>query len=286
MTLDQFIETSKTRLDQSLTTYLVKPHYPSTFLQQASTYSVLNGGKRIRPLLVYLAGKALGATWENLDAPATAIECIHVYSLIHDDLPAMDNSDLRRGKPSCHKAFDEATAILAGDALQTLAFEIIAKHPCDLNPEQRLKMIAQLAEASGIEGMAAGQAIDLAGTDSIETLNQMYHLKTGALLAASVKLGSTAAQCPENPLNQFAYSIGLAFQIQDDLLDITGADTGKPQGIDLTNNKRTYPALIGVEKSQQKVTELFTDALDSLRFLGEDGKLLQEFAHTLMQRQK
>ena len=292
MKLDEFILTAQTRLNQLFQIYLHDVEHPAAELQKAISYAVLSGGKHIRPLFVYLTGHALNAPWENLDAPACAIELIHVYSLIHDDLPAMDNSDLRRGKPTCHKAFNEAIAILAGDALQPLAFEIITQHPASLSPEQRVNMIYTLSYASGIRGMAAGQALDLQGIHSLTGLTQMYQLKTSTLLAASIKLAAIAAnnKDPEthNALQRFAECIGLAFQIQDDLLDIEGSTQhiGKPQGLDQANQKITYPSFIGIEESRQQIKTLFTTALQSIACLKERGKLLEEFAYSLLHRKK
>lgn len=290
MILKDFIQTAQTRLDSLFKTYLVEPNQPAPKLQDTIAYAAFNGGKHIRPLLVYLTGRALEASWENLDSSASAIELIHIYSLIHDDLPSMDNADLRRGKPACHKAFGEAMAILAGDALQPLAFEIIATHPDNLTPKQRLNIITLLSRASGSEGMAAGQALDLAGTDSLDSLTRMYQLKTGALLAACVQAGAIAANVQDqtllSSLKVFAENLGLAFQIQDDLLDIEGTSqtTGKPQGIDVTNQKITYPVLIGIEESRRKVQDLTSTALNAITCLGKSGQLLNEFATLLLTR--
>ena len=292
MTLTDFISVSKKRLDDMFNHYIVDASQPAAKLNEAIAYSVLNDGKRIRPLLVYLTGHAFHAPLENLDAAACAIELIHVYSLIHDDLPAMDNSDLRRGKPTCHKVFGDALAILAGDALQTLAFEIIATHPAELNANQRLKMVHILSQTSGIHGMAAGQTLDLLGVKTLDSLTKMYQLKTGALLNASVKLGIISANIESEQvfasLHRFTECIGLAFQIQDDLLDIEGSKEtiGKPQGIDHANAKITYPSLIGIEQSRQKVQELFASALAALDFLGQDGQLLQDLTKHLQKRNK
>lgn len=286
MNLAELSTFCQTRLEKLFDYYLKDSLCPAKELQQAIAYAVFNGGKRIRPLLVYATGYALGAKWVNSDAPACAIELIHTYSLIHDDLPAMDNSDLRRGKPACHKAFTEALAILAGDALQPLAFEILASHPAELHAEQRLAMIKALSHASGQAGMVSGQALDLAGTDE---LTQMYQLKTGALLTASVKLGAIAADIKNpdilNALDQYAQNLGLAFQIQDDLLDFEhSATTGKPQGLDTTNNKVTLPTLIGIEQARKQIETLFADALTSLAVLDEKADILRELAHSLLQR--
>lgn len=292
MTLKEFITQAQSRLELSFKQYIIENLSPAITLHKAITYATLNGGKRIRPLLVYLIGRTFDSTWENLDPPACAIELIHVYSLIHDDLPAMDNSDLRRGNPSCHKAFTEATAILAGDALQPLAFDILTQHSASLTSQQRLDMIKILSKASGLHGMAAGQMLDIEGITSLDSLTHMYQLKTGALLSAAVQLGAISAGISDpmifDSLHTFSENIGLAFQIQDDLLDIVGtSDTlGKPQGIDQTNQKITYPSLLGIEESRQKIQVLYDTALDSLNFLGERSKLLCEFATLLLQRNK
>lgn len=292
MKLAEFIKHSQGRVESLFRTYISETTQPAAVLQKAMAYSVLNGGKRIRPLLVYLTAQALGAPLDNADPAACAIELIHTYSLVHDDLPAMDNADLRRGNPACHKAFSEAVAILAGDALQPLAFEIIAQHPAKLSALQRLHMIQTLCHASGISGMAAGQMLDLEGVSSLDALTEMYQLKTGTLLSACVKLGAIAADNQDPVINAgldtFAQSIGLAFQIQDDLLDIEGSseDTGKPQGIDVINKKLTYPTLIGADKSREKVQNLFETALNAIQLLGTNAQLLNEFARFLLQRKK
>src|SRR5437899_2832756 len=218
MTLSDIASHAHTRLETLFNLYLIKNPAPATTLRKAMAYAVLNGGKRIRPLLAYLTGRTFECSWENLDAPACAIELIHVYSLIHDDLPAMDNSDLRRGKPSCHKAFDDATAILAGDALQPLAFEVLSKHPAALTPQQRLDMIDVLSKASGMHGMAAGQMLDIEKMTSLDSLTNMYQLKTGALLSTATHLGAIAAGVSDpaifESLLTFAKKMGLAYQIQ------------------------------------------------------------------------
>jgi geranylgeranyl pyrophosphate synthase len=212
-------------------------------------YAVLGGGKRVRPVLVFAAGAAVGAADARLDAPACAVELIHAYSLVHDDLPAMDDDDLRRGRPSCHRAFDEATAILTGDALQTLAFQILAQ-ATEPDAAVRLRMIATLALASGSRGMAGGQAIDLAAVgrelDMVQ-LEDMHIHKTGALIRASVLLGALCTDEFDEPrlerLDRYAKCIGLAFQIQDDILDVVGdtALLGKTAGADTARDKPTYP---------------------------------------------
>ncbi len=263
-------------------------------LHEAMRYSVLNGGKRIRPILVYLTGEALGLKPETLDGPACAIELIHAYSLIHDDLPAMDDDDLRRGQATCHKAFDEATAILAGDALQSLAFQILAQDECMLkDPKVRLHMIQKLTVASGSRGMVGGQAIDLLSegkTISLAELENLHILKTGALIRASVQLGAMSSVTHEphtlKNLDHYAKCIGLAFQVKDDILDIEG-DTqtlGKPQGADLKHDKSTYPALIGLKEAQQMAEDLHKDALHSLEALGNEANPLRWISQYIIQR--
>jgi farnesyl diphosphate synthase len=292
LSINDLLILSQQRTEKFINLYLEGINSPANPLKEAMYYTLTNGGKRIRPLLVYATGYFLDATWECLDVPACAIELIHAYSLIHDDLPAMDNADLRRGKPSCHKAFSEALAILAGDALQPLAFEIIASHPASLNAEQRIAMISLLCNASGLKGMAAGQALDMQGTRTIEELIQMYALKTGALISTSVKLGAIASHVFDveihHKLEKFAEAIGFAFQIQDDLLDIDSHTemTGKPQGLDVINQKNTYPLLVGIEEAHAKIQSLFAMALNILDSLGEKSHILREVAYFLLQRKK
>lgn len=258
-------------------------------LDNAMRHGLLVGGKRLRPLLVYLAGQALGAREEDLDAPAAAIELIHAYSLIHDDLPAMDDDDLRRGQPTVHIAYDEATAILAGDALQTLAFDVLARtaHP-------RLgSLITTLTTASGREGMVAGQALDLAaigGHPDVDALAHMHAHKTGALIVAAVRMGGLIAVDESDPrinaLTRYARAIGLAFQIHDDVLDVTG-DTmtlGKISGADAARAKPTYPSLLGLEGAQQKARTLIDEAIAALAPLGEQAAPLAELAHYMIER--
>ncbi|MBY6187038.1 (2E,6E)-farnesyl diphosphate synthase [Marinobacter hydrocarbonoclasticus] len=263
-------------------------------LLDAIRYGTLLGGKRVRPFLVYATGTMLGAKEDDLDMLAAAVECIHAYSLIHDDLPAMDDDHLRRGQPTVHIAFDEATAILAGDALQGLAYELLAecKLPAGLEPN-RIAMVRALAKASGYQGMCGGQAIDLASTGKridLDALTQLHRLKTGALIRASVELGSYGvADLPvaeRNALLRFAEAIGLAFQVQDDILDIT-ADTeqlGKPQGSDLAADKSTFPALLGLDGARDAAQTLYQDALTALAELPYNTEQLQAFARYLIER--
>jgi geranylgeranyl pyrophosphate synthase len=257
-------------------------------------YVALGGGKRLRAALVVATGEALGAQPAVLDVPACALELVHAYSLVHDDLPAMDNDDLRRGKPTCHRAFDEATAILAGDALQTLAFELLARDPAlAIDPARRLAMLTQLAQATGSTGMAGGQAIDLGAVGlplALAELADMHARKTGALIRASVALGALSAPNIDAArlaqLDAYACAIGLAFQITDDILDVEGdtATLGKPQGSDQKHAKPTYPALLGLERARALAREQHTVALESLRNLGDNGKLLGEIADFILDR--
>ncbi|ERS92041.1 farnesyl diphosphate synthase [Halomonas sp. PBN3] len=262
---------------------------PAPRLEAAMRHGVLVGGKRLRPLLVYAAGRALGADDAHLDAPAVAIELIHAYSLVHDDLPAMDDDDLRRGQPTVHRAYDEATAILAGDALQSLAFEVIAAsaHP------RLAAMIVTLAEAAGRDGMVAGQALDLAavgGHPDVEALATMHAHKTGALIRAAVRLGGLAAVAEEDPrlaaLEAYARAIGLAFQIHDDVLDVIGdtATLGKASGADAARDKLTYPSLLGLAGARQRAAGLVEEAVAALAPLGEAGQPLAALARYMIER--
>ncbi|QSX30998.1 (2E,6E)-farnesyl diphosphate synthase [Shewanella cyperi] len=261
-------------------------------LKQAMRHGALLGGKRIRPFLVYAVGELLGVDKQQLDPCAAAIECIHAYSLIHDDLPAMDNDCLRRGQPTVHIAFDEATAILAGDALQTLAFDIISTADAELDAQQRLQMVKALAQASGYAGMCGGQAIDLAATGQsidLAQLTRLHNLKTGALIRCAAELALIAAKAPESEkaaLRSYADAIGLAFQVQDDILDITATteELGKPQGSDLNANKSTFPKLLGLAGAQQTADNLVADALSALAKLPYNSQLLAEFARFIIER--
>ncbi len=264
-------------------------------LHQAMRYAVLGGGKRIRPTLVYAAGAAVGALLEALDGPACAVELIHAYSLIHDDLPAMDNDELRHGQPTCHKAFGEALAILAGDALQALAFQVLSQDVAMVaDPAIRLRMAGILAQAAGSRGMAGGQAIDLAavGRDdlSLAELENMHIHKTGALIRASVLLGALSQPAVEpvalERLDRYAKCIGLAFQIRDDILDVIGdtATLGKAQGADRALGKPTYPALLGLDGARVHARALYDEALTSLAPLGEEAEPLRWIAGYIIDR--
>jgi farnesyl diphosphate synthase len=265
-------------------------------LHRAMRYAVLGNGKRMRPLLVYATGATLGIPREALDGPACAVELVHAYSLVHDDLPAMDDDDLRRGQPTCHKAFGEATAILAGDALQALAFHVLAHDRAMLaTPLNRIRMIDTLAVASGSRGMAGGQALDLAAVGrslNLAELENMHIHKTGALIRACVVLAALSG--PEvdgglvERLDHYARRIGLAFQVQDDILDIEGATEviGKPQGSDLARDKPTYPNLLGLEGARRVAAELHTEALASLEPLGQAAEPLRYMADYITQRDR
>jgi farnesyl diphosphate synthase len=282
------------RNNRQLSRWLDNLEFQQQSLIQAMRYGLLLGGKRVRPYLVYITGEMLGCSLENLDTPASAVECIHAYSLIHDDLPAMDDDNLRRGQPTCHIQFNEATAILAGDALQTLAFTVLAEGKLSADAEQnRIKMIQALTSASGAEGMCLGQALDLDAESrqvSFDELKQIHRNKTGALIKCAIRLGALAAGekglaiLPQ--LNAYADAIGLAFQIQDDILDIT-SDTetlGKPQGSDEAQNKSTYPSLLGLDGAQQKAQDLLLEALHALDSIPYNTLLLEEFARYVVER--
>ncbi|MBE9563321.1 MAG: polyprenyl synthetase family protein [Proteobacteria bacterium] len=284
MFLKSLIATYQQRVDNTLDTVLPSAEIEPTNLHKAMRYAVYNGGKRIRPVLVYLAGTALNVQLKQLDTPACAIELIHAYSLVHDDLPAMDDDDLRRGKPTCHKVFDEATAILVGDALQTLAFYTLSK-------TGNAAIVETLA--SGALGMVDGQAIDIDATGkslNLPELENLHNNKTGALIRASVKLG--ALSCVDidaerlQKLDNYAKCIGLAFQIQDDILDIeaTTETLGKVQGSDIANNKVTYPSLIGMKASKQMAKDLITEALTNLTNFGEPAEPLRWMANYIITR--
>ena len=265
-------------------------------LYDAMRYAVLGNGKRIRPLLTYAAGTALGVEPARLDGPACAVELIHAYSLVHDDLPAMDDDDLRRGRATTHRAFSESTAILVGDSLQALAFHILAVDPeMDDRPAARVAVIATLAKACGPYGMSGGQAMDIASEGrqlTLEELERMHSYKTGRLLRASVLM---ACDCDPQPSEQkrqaldlFAERIGLAFQIRDDILDVEGRTEiiGKPQGSDNAQNKATYPALLGLDEAKRRVARLHEEAIDSLAGFGTEADGLREIGDFIVKRER
>jgi len=289
--LRAYLRECQDRVEAALETRLPPAGTPPARLHEAMRYAVLGGGKRIRPLLVYAAGAVVGAPAEALDDAACAVELIHAYSLVHDDLPAMDDDDLRRGRPTCHRAYDEATAILVGDALQTLAFEVLSAAPGA--PASRLAMVETLAAASGSRGMAGGQAFDLAAVARELTLVELERLhihKTGALIRASVRLGTLGAPAADpgvvRSLDRYAKCIGLAFQIQDDILDVEGdpALIGKTRGKDAAHHKPTYPALLGLAGAREKCALLLEDALGCLANLGEAAQPLRWLADYIVAR--
>ncbi len=299
----QYVELCRARINTILAQQLgaLDSEYSSTTtsihlarLFEAMRYSLLNGGKRVRPLLVYAAAAAVADDCDNhaLDDIACALEYIHAYSLVHDDLPAMDDDDLRRGNPTVHRAFDEATAILAGDALQSRAFELLSQLSA-LDADTRLALIATLAAAAGPRGMVGGQAIDLAAVQQqidLPHLETMHRLKTGALIRAAVRMGALAAGASATQLaalDQYAAAIGLSFQVQDDILDITSdtATLGKQQGADLARAKPTYPALLGLTAARAKAQALHRDAVAALDVFDRRADRLRELSAYIVERQ-
>jgi len=291
---ESLVEEFQQRVDKALDQWLPQADVHPLRLHQAMRYAVLAPGKRVRPVLVYATASALGIDLERVDGAAAAVEIIHAYSLIHDDLPAMDDDDLRRGRPTCHREFDEATAILAGDALQALAFYIISHDPqMTDDAAARLQMIENLALFSGSRGMAGGQAIDLAAvgkTLNIAELETMHIHKTGALIRTCIQL---VAQSTNNltrqqfkALDSYAKHIGLSFQVQDDILDVTSdtATLGKTQGSDSARNKPTFPAIIGLEASHEKAQELHQNALQALTIFGEEVDILRYISAWFVER--
>jgi farnesyl diphosphate synthase len=283
------------RAETQLSRFLPPQDQAPVELHRAMRYAVLGGGKRLRPLLVYATGTALGAAPAGLDAAAAAVEIIHAYSLAHDDLPAMDDDDLRRGRPTCHVVFGEAMAILAGDALQALAFELLAAD-ADLRvaPAVRVEMLRVLGAACGSHGMAGGQALDLAAVGralDAAGLERMHSHKTGALIRAAIRLGALAAGYADAAglaaLERYGHCIGLAFQIRDDILDIEGEShvIGKTAGKDAANDKPTYPAVHGLDESRRLLAALTTQAVDALGGFGPRMGELVHIAHFVAQRQ-
>ncbi|HUX73751.1 MAG TPA: farnesyl diphosphate synthase [Steroidobacteraceae bacterium] len=288
------MESWRLRMERALAARLPPASAVPERLHEAMRYSVLQGGKRVRPALLFATARSLGLAEDEVEAAACAIEVLHVYSLVHDDLPAMDDDDLRRGRPTCHKAFDEATALLVGDALQPLAFQWLASDPAlPASPAIRLRLIDLLTHAIGTFGMAGGQAIDLEAQGrqlSLEQIDDMHARKTGAVIRASVLMAAECAPATDPKryaaLERFAGAIGLAFQIQDDLLDVIGDVTtlGKATGADRERGKPTYPALIGVAASQQRVRRLHDQALDALAPFGAGAAPLRHLSNWLLSR--
>ncbi len=290
--LNNALGDARHRVESALETVLPNTALIPNRLHQAMRYAALGPGKRLRPFLVYQAGALFGETGPVLDAPACAVEMIHAYSLIHDDLPAMDDDDLRRGRATCHRAFDEATAILAGDALQSLAFQLLAAAEMP-DSDRRLAMIETLARAIGSRGMVGGQAMDLDAVGqarSVAELEDMHIHKTGMLILAALQLGASCAPAADaqalRALEHYGRAIGLAFQVQDDLLDVTGSSavTGKAGGADAERHKPTYPGLIGVEPARDFAETLCDSAIKALDTFGSEADLLRDLARYIIQR--
>lgn len=292
-TADDWIGALQVRTEQALERALPSVHRPPEQLHKAMRYAVLGGGKRLRPLLVYSTGAILSASKAALDASASAVELIHAYSLVHDDLPSMDNDDLRHGHATCHKAFGEAAAILVGDALQSLAFQVLAAPALAIPATNQVRMLMLLAEAAGSQGMAGGQAIDLEAVGkqlTLPELETMHRLKTGALIRASILLGAWCSpdidQSTLESLDRFAQCIGLAFQIRDDVLDVESdtATLGKPQGSDRDRDKPTYPSLLGLGPAKAKAQNLLEEAHQILRTMDAPTEHLEWLADFIVKR--
>lgn len=291
--LQDYMQQIAQRIEQKLSDSLPAETTHPLRLHAAMRYALLDGGKRIRPLLVYASGHALGCAQDKLDRAACAVEMIHAYSLVHDDLPAMDNDELRRGKATCHVAFDEAMAILVGDALQSLAFQTLSDDTCaDIPVAARLQMMQLLARASGSRGMAGGQALDIDSVGmqmNLPELENMHIHKTGALIRASVQMGAISAQASPDRLkhlDHYAKAMGLAFQVRDDILDVSGdtATLGKTAGKDQAADKPTYPQLLGLSGAREKAQELLDESLDSLVDFDEKADYLRQLAHFIIGR--
>jgi geranylgeranyl pyrophosphate synthase len=292
LTLDQLLKTYTQQVDAQLEQIIPAATGPASTLYQAMRYSVFNGGKRVRPALCFAAANAISASNGNTAKVGAAVEMVHAYSLIHDDLPAMDDDDLRRGVPTCHIQFDEATAILAGDALLSLAFKQLTDIG-DLPAATSLEIIAILSDLAGCNGMVIGQAVDLASTGkqlSADELNFMHSHKTGALIEASVVMGALATNLATDTqidaLKQFARAIGLAFQIQDDILDVESSteELGKSQGSDSAKGKATYTSILGVEKARSEAERLYQSSIDALSIFSDSADPLRALAKFIVHR--
>jgi geranylgeranyl pyrophosphate synthase len=292
--LDAFLADTVTRCEQLLSQLTIStPGIPGDF-HPAIDYALQSGGKRVRPALAWAAARAVGlsdAEQERIDPVAVALELVHTYSLLHDDLPAMDDDDLRRGRPTLHKAFDDATAILVGDGLQALAFELLATSPA-LDDGQKVALTTELARAAGFSGMVGGQYLDIAATGrelSLEELQTLHRLKTGALIRAAVLMGGLAAGASATKLDalkRYGEAVGLAFQVVDDILDVEeeSATLGKTGGKDAATNKATYVRLLGLEGARETASHLLESSLEALEPLGQDADLLRELARFIVQR--
>lgn len=294
--LKSYIKKRKLKIDKALDELLPRPEGPSGKVMEAMRYSIEAGGKRVRPILLMAACDAVGGDNSAVLPAACALECVHTYSLIHDDLPAMDNDDLRRGQPTCHKVFGEAIAILAGDGLLTYAFELMA-HPSlksVTTSDTVNKVISVFAKAAGITGMVGGQTADIIFEGKpidAEILAFIHSHKTGALIRASVEMGAMLGGGTKeqvNSLRQYGTALGLAFQVVDDLLDVIGDEKkiGKPIGSDLKNQKATYPALFGLEEAKRKAQNLKNEALDALISFGEEAEPLRAIAQYVVERDR
>jgi farnesyl diphosphate synthase len=292
MTFEEWMRAVLARVEAALGRYLPEAGIEPVRLHEAMRYAVLGGGKRVRPLLVHAAGELTGARPEALEAASAALEMIHVYSLVHDDMPCMDDDDLRRGKPTVHVQYDEATALLVGDALQSQAFVVLTDETA-LDTRAQASLVRELAVASGSLGMAGGQAIDLASVGRTLTrpqLETMHRMKTGALLRASVRMGALAGAAPDAKamaaLDAYAAAVGLAFQVVDDILDVTtdSATLGKTAGKDAKDGKPTYVSIIGLDASRALAAQLRRDAHDALAPFGEHARRLAELADLVVNR--
>ncbi|OGS91827.1 MAG: geranyl transferase [Gallionellales bacterium GWA2_60_18] len=288
-----WVAAHQSRFEELLRNLLPRPDSAPQRLHQAMRYAVLDGGKRVRPLLAFAAGELAGADEQRVNIAAAAVELIHAYSLVHDDMPCMDDDVLRRGKPTCHVEYDEATALLVGDSLQSLAFQLLSEHRLSDDPARQLQMLGLLAVASGSRGMAGGQAIDLASVGKPLTLPELEFMhvhKTGALIRAAILLGAHCGNLLDSAqlerLDRFGKLIGLAFQVVDDVLD-SEADTatlGKTAGKDADNDKPTYVTLLGVQAAKEMAAELHRDALDALSGFDEKARRLRELADFIVLR--
>lgn len=290
---DEWMRNVQFTMEKTLTSLLPQGELVPSSLYESMRYAVLDGGKRIRPLLVFATGRLFDAEQITLARAAAAVEMIHAYSLVHDDMPCMDNDVIRRGKPTVHVRFGEATALLAGDALQAQAFIVLSSQQCD--PVLTVEMLRLLSDAAGAAGMCGGQAIDLSSIGkslTIEQLENMHRLKTGALLTASVFLGAYSSKIPseqeKNALDAYAKAIGLAFQVVDDILDVTAdsADLGKTAGKDDADNKPTYVSLLGLEESRKLAEKLRNNAYASLSIFDEKADYLRQLADLVVRRKK
>jgi farnesyl diphosphate synthase len=288
-----WMKSVQSQMEDALAAFLPSAAEVPERLHEAMRYAVLDGGKRVRPLLVFAAGDLFGADAAMLSRAAAAVEMIHAYSLVHDDMPCMDDDELRRGKPTVHVKYDEATALLVGDALQSQAFLVLSDAELDIDPARRLAMVRELARASGSHGMCGGQAIDLASVGlklTLEQLEQMHRMKTGALLRVSVLLGALAGKelsvTEVASLHAYAKAVGLAFQVVDDVLDATedSATLGKTAGKDAADNKPTYVSILGLEESKALAEQLRRDAHEALEPFGDKARRLREIADLIVQR--